>query len=90
VKINEEGKVLRFDEKQEGSGPGWINAGVYLLKTTILDMIPARKAFSLEQEFFPILIEREVYGYLCNGAFIDIGTSATYAGAERFFCPENG
>jgi NDP-sugar pyrophosphorylase family protein len=85
VKIDEDGKVLRFDEKQEESGQGWINAGVYLLKTSLLNLIPSRMLCSLEQEFFPKLVGKGFYGYSFEGEFLDIGTPESYARAEGFF-----
>jgi len=85
VKINEEGKVLRFAEKQKGLGPGWINAGVYLLKTFLLNLIPLDRPFSLEQELFPDLIAKDFYGYFGEGCFLDIGTPISHARAEGFF-----
>lgn len=85
VKIDDDGEIIRFEEKKEGLGQGWINAGVYLLKTTILDMIPAGKAFSLEQQFFPNLVDKGIYAYSCQSELLDIGTSESYAKAERFF-----
>jgi len=49
VHVDADGLVLRFDEKDnkpvlersEGSGPGWINAGIYLLNRRLLLTIPS-------------------------------------------------
>lgn len=84
VKIDEDGKIISFDEKQEGSGSGWINAGVYLLKTSLLRHIQTGIPYSLEQEFFPCLPDESLYGYRCKSELLDIGTPDSYARAEGF------
>jgi len=33
--IDENGRVLGFDEKGETVGPGWINAGIYLIERSL-------------------------------------------------------
>lgn len=84
VKINEEGQILRFDEKLEGLGPGWINAGMYLITTSSLALIPDGKGVSLEKQFFPNLVSKKrLYGYHCGEEFIDIGTPEAYTVATR-------
>lgn len=85
VEISEDGRILKFDEKGAGHGPGWINAGVYILNRGFLESIPSGKPFSLERDFFPSLIDKGLYGFRCEGAFIDIGTPESYALAEEFF-----
>ena len=79
------GLITSFHEKNAENGAGWINAGVYLLKKTVVETIPHGEAFSLEREFFPSLAGRELYGYCSEGKFIDIGLPESYATAEGFF-----
>ena len=79
------GLITRFHEKGLECGPRWINAGVYLLKKTVVETIPLGEAFSLERELFPPLAGRELYGYCSEGKFIDIGLPESYAAAEGFF-----
>jgi len=96
VHVDVNGLVLSFDEKDskpvlersEGSGPGWINAGIYLLNHRLLLTIPASGAVSLEREVFPAWIGRGLYGYRSEGRFLDIGTPEAYALAEQFFASE--
>ncbi len=85
VKVKKDESILVFEEKGVAKGAGWINAGVYFIKTSLLKSIPAGKAFSLEREFFPSLVGNELFGYKCKGKFIDIGTPKSYAIAENFF-----
>ena len=88
VMIDEEEKIQGFEEKGAHQGPGWINAGVYLLRKEIIHSIPAGKSFSLERELFPGLLGGRLHGYRSEGRFIDIGTPQSYAAAEAFFAGE--
>lgn len=82
-----EGEILQFTEKGASEGPGLINAGVYLLRTEIIEAIPSDRPFSLETELFPALIGKGLYGHASSGAFIDIGVPESFAKAEDFFDP---
>lgn len=88
VQIDANGRVFGFDEKGDTSAPGWINAGIYLLKRHLLQAIPTSGAVSLEREIFPTWISRGLYGYQSAGRFLDIGTPEAYAATEQFFAPE--
>jgi D-glycero-alpha-D-manno-heptose 1-phosphate guanylyltransferase len=85
VEVKEDGRIVKFDEKGASHGPGWVNAGVYILNRSILETIPSGQPFSLEREFFPFLINRDLYGFRSKAAFIDIGTAESYASADQFF-----
>ena len=85
VSINSRQEIINFVEKGCSSGPGFINAGIYLIGKKIIKSITAEKAFSLEEEFFPELVGKGLYGYPCEGSFIDIGTPESYSQAEAFF-----
>jgi NDP-sugar pyrophosphorylase family protein len=85
VKVGKDENILAFEEKGMARGAGWINAGVYLLKKSLVRLIPPGKAFSLERELFPSLVGKGLFGYQCKGSFIDIGTPKSYAAAEKFF-----
>ena len=85
VVVAEDDLLLAFEEKGLNSGPGWINAGVYILKKSLIETIPAGTPFSLEREFFPKLVNKGLYGFRFDGKFIDIGTPDAFAMAEEFF-----
>jgi D-glycero-alpha-D-manno-heptose 1-phosphate guanylyltransferase len=85
VKVEENNSVAVFEEKEKAKGAGWINAGVYCMKTSLLKLIPEGKVSSLEKNFFPSLVGNGFFGYQCKGKFIDIGTPESYASAEIFF-----
>ncbi|MGD1805099.1 nucleotidyltransferase family protein [Dapis sp. BLCC M126] len=85
VQVDEEGQLLSFAEKVESSGPGWINAGVYLFKRNMLLTIPENRPVSLEKELFPNWLGRSFYGYCTPSArFLDIGTPESYSAAVDF------
>jgi D-glycero-alpha-D-manno-heptose 1-phosphate guanylyltransferase len=78
-----DGRVTSFAEKAE-SGPGWINAGVYLIRRELLAALP-EGPLSLEREALPAWADGRLHAVPTRGRFIDIGTPASYARAERFF-----
>ncbi len=85
VQLEPDGRVRSFLEKGEASGPGVINAGIYLLKQDFLRTIPTGRSVSLERDVFPTWVGRGIYGYRSEGRFLDIGTPEAYNVAERFF-----
>lgn len=87
VEQNEDGRILRFVEKPKPhEAPSRrINAGIYVMEKEALDFIPAGQEVSIERETFPALIrqERGVYGYLCDGYWLDMGTTERYRRLHR-------
>jgi len=88
VQVDDAGLIRAFEEKGEHDGPGWINAGVYLLSRPLLAEIPERTAVSLERESFPAWLGRGLYGCPSESPFLDIGTPSSYAAAEEFLAAE--
>jgi NDP-sugar pyrophosphorylase family protein len=58
------------------------------LNHEIIRSIPKDKKVSLENNIFPRLIGRGLYGYKSQGAFIDIGIPEDFGKAEQFFYTE--
>ena len=73
------GRLTGFNEKSAEAKPGTINGGVYLMKRTLLDEIPAGKV-SLENEMIPKWLSegRALGGFVNDGYFIDIGIPEAY------------
>lgn len=90
VVTGEGSRVRKFSEKGGASGPGWINAGIYLLPTAILRTIPAGREVSLEREIFPELLAGGLYGHPCTGTFIDIGVPEDLSRAHTLFGSKKG
>jgi NDP-sugar pyrophosphorylase family protein len=90
VTIDEQGAVLAFEEKGTVVGPGWINAGIYVLSHRLLLTIPGTGTVSLEREVFPAWIGHGLFGCPGDGRFLDIGTPESYGAAEEFFTSGRG
>ena len=89
VRIDPDGAVSQFAEKEKRGGPGAINAGVYLLSRQVIHSIAEDTAVSLEYDIFPTLMSKGLYGYPGRGRFLDIGTPEDFAAAEEFFAAMN-
>ncbi|MCP4674619.1 MAG: NTP transferase domain-containing protein [Deltaproteobacteria bacterium] len=85
VRTDAGGAVLGFDEKNSEGGPGWINAGVYVIERNLLAKIPPDESISLERDLFPSWIGRGFHGFEGPGRFLDIGTEESFAAAQSFF-----
>ena len=62
----ERGRVVAFEEKRPGAGPGWINGGVMAMDRELFDGAPDGP-FSLESDWLPSFL----------GFFVDMGTHET-------------
>lgn len=82
ITLDCDGRVTQFIEKGIGGGPGLINAGVYLLRKNVVSDLPAGQRISLEQDVFPPLLNRRIYGLVCPGPFIDIGIPSDFSRAQ--------
>jgi NDP-sugar pyrophosphorylase family protein len=85
IQIDDLGRVVRFQEKNEAVGPSWINAGTYLIRRAALAQFETGESFSLERDFFPAQIGRDFFARGYRKRFIDIGTPESYRAAENFF-----
>src|SRR5690606_26750329 len=67
------GKIVGFHEKGM-SGPGLINAGVYVLNRNQLNLYALGTAFSLESDYLEVLVSSKSMDlFVTSGQFIDIG-----------------
>jgi NDP-sugar pyrophosphorylase family protein len=87
VETDASGRVLRFLEKPkpEEITTDTINAGIYILETRVLELIPPAVKHSIERAFFPALLARGdlVLGPVHRGYWIDIGTPEKYLQVHR-------
>jgi NDP-sugar pyrophosphorylase family protein len=87
VETDPSGRVLRFREKPkpEEITTDTINAGIYILETRVIDLIPPAVNHSIERGFFPALLARGdvVLGPVHRGYWIDIGTPEKYLQVHR-------
>ncbi len=71
--VVEAGRVVNFEEKGR-TGPGWINAGAYVLQTDLAWPANLPEKFSFERDFLAPEIDRVVpAAYEVEGFFLDIG-----------------
>ena len=78
-------RVTGFREKGE-AGPGWINAGCYFLGAEALAALPARDAFSFEQDVLQPRVQAGVVAaFTATAGFIDIGVPEDYTRAQLQF-----
>lgn len=84
VELRDDGSVSSFLEKPgEWAGTALINAGVYVLESEVLEMIPRGRLFSIERGVFPRLASAgSLYGHVDEGYWRDIGTPDSYLQAH--------
>ena len=85
--IHENDRVRGFSEKREGGvpAPGLVNAGVYILRKSLIASLESGRDISLERDVFPGLArDGRIMGHVCsaNSFFIDIGVPDDYARAQ--------
>lgn len=87
VETDPAGRVRRFLEKPQPHEitTDTINAGIYVLETRVLELVPPGVPHSIERGFFPALLARGdlVLGAVHRGYWIDIGTPEKYLQVHR-------
>lgn len=91
VETNDNSEILRFLEKPAHSDVEklavyTINAGIYILEPSIMDLMPLGENRSFEYEIFPQILEKKIpfYGYVMKGEYWrDIGTPSSYLEAHH-------
>jgi mannose-1-phosphate guanylyltransferase len=80
VRRGADGEIRAFVEKPDPAeiDTDEINAGAYVLERSIVDLIPAGRAVSIEREVFPRLVGRGLYGFRLDGYWSDVGTPQRY------------
>jgi mannose-1-phosphate guanylyltransferase len=78
----EDGEVSAFLEKTGERIPGEVNAGMYVLDRSVLDMVPPGEQASIERDVFPRLAGDGLHGLLLDGYWMDIGTPERYLQAS--------
>ncbi len=93
VESGKKGEVIRFLEKPSPETAADlttknINAGIYVLEPSVLDLVPAGKNCSFEYDVFPSLIEkrRPFFAHIIDHEYWrDVGTPASYLSAHHDF-----
>ncbi len=88
VETDPAGRVTSFIEKPTDPGQittNNINAGIYVLDTSTLALMPPAENHAIERAFFPALLRRGdlVRAWVHRGYWIDIGTPEKYLQVHR-------
>lgn len=82
VNINKNERITGFEEKRPHE-KGLINGGVYLLNKFSFERVSLPQKFSFEQDFLEAYFNQlNMYGFIQNSYFIDIGVPEDYQRAQ--------
>ena len=92
VPTDSKGRVTAFLEKMENPVTNQINAGCYVFNPRVLESIPLDTVVSVERETFPLLVKNgaDVFGYVENSYWVDIGTPQALMKASIEIVKRNG
>ncbi|MDQ1374397.1 MAG: mannose-phosphate guanylyltransferase [Actinomycetota bacterium] len=85
VPTDDSGRVLAFIEKpaRDDAPTNLINAGMYVLEPSVLDLVADDRRVSIERETFPALVAAgRLYALASDAYWIDTGTPASYLQAN--------
>jgi NDP-sugar pyrophosphorylase family protein len=84
VTLDENNRIISFNEKPAATGVALVNGGVYVLEPGALDSVPANQPVSIEREVFPDLAAQGLLaGYVQAAYFTDIGTPESLLAFEK-------
>jgi mannose-1-phosphate guanylyltransferase len=83
--LGPEDRIEKFVEKPapEAAPSHWVNAGMTIWRSSVLDVIPTGRPVSWEQEIIPQILPRGIYGFCSPGFWEDAGTPARLLNAQR-------
>jgi mannose-1-phosphate guanylyltransferase len=82
VELDPAGRIVAFTEKPEHPRSDLANAGLYLLRRPVLDLIPSGVPLvDFGHHVLPALVGR-MHGYLIPGFYMDVGTPEALARAD--------
>ncbi len=86
VEADSQNRIVAFREKGI-SGPGKVNAGIYLLHRSLIESLPSGESLSLERDLFSKwLAAGMLFAHPATvKRFIDIGTPESYQEAQSLF-----
>jgi len=82
VETDNDGRVKQFVEKPSPTEAttNWINAGIYIIESEVLELVPSGSRYMFEKGLFPHLLElgEPIYGYPFRDYWLDMGTPEKY------------
>jgi len=89
IEVDNNDKVKAWYEKPEYHG--LINIGCYVMNKDIFSYIPANSVSSMNDIFIKLLnSNKEIYSYIIDKGFIDIGNKRSYKEAYRIYLERLG
>ena len=86
VVIDNQNKIINFTEKNEVTGKGLINGGIYAVNKNLFSKLNLDGKFSFEKEVMEAFYGKiDFYGLAFNSYFIDIGIPEDYNRAQLEF-----
>ena len=84
AEMNDSGRITKFEEKPNKRKSQAINAGVYVLDPSVIQLIPPAIPSSMENMIFPKLVQDGgIWGWKHTGYWYDIGTIPEYLRANK-------
>lgn len=90
VILDEDQKICGFEEKVESKQGSFVNAGMYCFQKECLAQMPAQQKFALEYDCFPHWVEKNMYGFVIDRRFFDIGTPERYKKVQKIWKEHDG
>lgn len=81
LELNEEGRVLSFEEKPSRPKSNLANSGIHVASRRLFDALPDQVPADIGFHVLPELVG-EMYGYVTDEIIIDIGTIESYQYAQ--------
>ncbi|MCD4773021.1 MAG: nucleotidyltransferase family protein [Bacteroidales bacterium] len=86
IKNNAENIITEFCEKNNRTGEGYINGGIYLINKEYFQKFDLPEKFSIEKDFFEkYFSSKEFYAFHSSSYFRDIGIPEDYYKAQDEF-----
>jgi len=91
VRLNASGAITAFAEGA-GSAAGLVNAGVYVVEPSILDLIPRGRLVDFGRDVFPAMLSRHrpLFGWVMEEAGYCLGLDTPESHAEGLRLLETG
>lgn len=87
------GMITSFKEKPAPAAcfSNLANTGLYIIEPEAMERVPDGKAFDFARDLFPMLVqEKEVYGCVVDGFWVDVGSLEGYIEATRWILEKKG
>lgn len=81
--IDSDQKITAFQEKCSEVQSGWVSGGIYLIEKEMFEPFVTKKPYSIEKDFFPLFLQKNLFAFPSSKTFIDIGTPESYLEAQH-------